>query len=251
MKVTFLGTGTSHGVPVLGCSCPVCRSSDERDKRYRSSVWIEKDSTSIVIDTGYEFRLSGIRAGIGKLDAVLYTHAHSDHIMGFDDLRVFTLEKKLPVYASEKTLDDIKTKFPYAFIKDFFPGIPMCTGNVVRGYEPFCVNGIEILPIPLKHGLMEVYGYRIGAFAYLTDVSYIEEKAYGFLRGLDVLVIGALREKSHPTHLSFGEAVEAIRRIKPGKAYFTHINHETSYVDINAKYMPVAESAYDGMVLEV
>lgn len=253
MKITFLGTGTSHGIPVLGCSCPVCTSKDVRDVRYRSSILVESGGVSIVVDTGYEFRLSGIRAGIGKVDAVFYTHSHSDHIMGLDDLRVFTRDRRLPVFGNARTISDIKEKFPYAFRHyDGNYGLPLLDACVLENYRQFSVGGVEVVPVPVSHGCMEILGYRFSNFAYVTDVSFIGEEAYEALKGVDVLVLGALRKRPHATHFSFDQALEAFLRIGAGRCYFTHINHETSYEEINRLYSRFGIlSAYDNLVLEV
>lgn len=271
MRITFLGTGTSHGIPVIGCSCPVCQSTDIHDKRYRASIMVEDEDTTIVIDTGYEFRLAAVRAGLKKLDAVLYTHSHSDHIMGLDDLRVFTKEKSLPVYGSKKTLDHIRKVFDYAFSTHNWPhecvdkeeedairelkkhnyGLPLLSANVVNPYEKFRVGSLEIEAIPAMHGLMEVFGYRIGPFVYITDVSLLDEKALMEIKGCDTLVLGALRERQHPTHFTFKEAEEVARLSGCRVCYFTHINHETSYEEIMRRYCPLCMSSYDNLVLEV
>lgn len=252
MKITFLGTGTSHGIPVIGCSCPVCRSEDYHDKRYRSSLLIEADDTSVVIDTGYEFRLSAIRAGLDRLDAILFTHSHSDHLMGLDDVRVFTKDRRLDIYANSNTIDEIRTKFPYAFkTEGCMKGTPLLNANVVPPYKKFSIGSLEIIPIPVRHYLLPIYGYRIGNFAYLTDVSFIPEESYKALEGVETLVIGALREREHIAHLSFKQAEEVARRLEVSRCFFTHINHETSYNDINRLYGPLCQSAYDNLVLEV
>ena len=271
MRITFLGTGTSHGIPLLGCSCSVCKSLDEHDKRYRSSIMIEEKGTVIVIDTGYEFRLSAIRAGLKGLDAVLYTHSHSDHIMGLDDLRVFTREHSLPIYGSEKTIEHIERVFEYAFHSHDWPhahmdkeeedavnelkkhnyGLPLLKANIIAPYEELDIGEIHIKALPVFHGLMEVYGYRIGSFAYITDVSEISERTFESLKGVDVLVLGALRERAHPTHFTFKEAYDVAVRCGCSVCYFTHISHETSYYEINRRYAPLCLSAYDNMVLEV
>ncbi len=268
MRVTFLGTGTSHGIPVIACSCPVCQSKDARDKRYRSSLLIEDKDTSIVIDTGYEFRLSLIRENVRKLDAVLYTHSHSDHIAGLDDLRVFTRDESLPLYAGKSTLDHIKTVFDYAFYRHAWHhedsedemlsemrkhnyGLPLLVPNEVKPFEEFQVKDMKIKAIPLMHGMMEVFGYRIKDFAYLTDVSYISDESIEALKGVRIIVLGALREKSHPTHFTFKEAESLAKRLNVDMCYFTHINHETSHEEINRRYAPLCQAAYDGLKLEV
>lgn len=253
MRITFLGTGTSHGIPVLGCSCPVCTSEDVRNVRYRSSILVESDGVSVVVDTGYEFRLSGIRAGLRKVDAVLYTHSHSDHIMGLDDLRVFTRDRRLPVFGNARTIADIKEKFPYAFRHyDGNYGLPLLDACVLENYRTFSVGSLEVLPVPVSHGCMEILGYRFSNFAYVTDVSCIGDESYEALKGVDVLVLGALRKRPHATHFSFDQAMEAFLRIGAGCCYFTHVNHETSYEEINRLYGRFGiQSAYDNLVLEV
>ena len=172
-RIEFLGTGTSHGVPVIGCHCPVCSSADPHDKRWRSSVLIEKDGTTVVIDTGYEFRLQALRAGIDRLDAVLYTHQHSDHLMGLDDLRVFTSEEKLPVYGLGPVLDSISRIFPYAFDDMPYKGVPRLAKRPVEERVPFRVGSLEFTAIPVMHGCMRIAGYRFGGNAYITDASDI------------------------------------------------------------------------------
>lgn len=253
MKITFLGTGTSHGIPVLGCSCPVCTSSDMHDKRYRSSILVEANGSCIVVDTGYEFRLAGIRAGLKRVDAVLYTHSHSDHLMGLDELRVFTRDRRIPIYANADTIKDIKEKFPYAFrYYDDNYGLPLLDANEVENYRPVEIGGLRVMPIPVMHGCHQILGYRFSNFAYVTDVSKISEKSFSALKGVEVLVLGALRARPHATHFSFDQALEAFLKIGAKKCYFTHINHETSYEDINRLYGSYGiESAYDNLVLEV
>lgn len=252
IRIEFLGTGTSHGVPVLGCHCPVCSSSDPRDKRWRSSIWIRKGNTSVVIDTGYEFRLQGIRAGIDKLDAVLYTHQHSDHLMGLDDLRVFTNDEKLPVYGFEPVLSAIERIFPYAFTDMPYKGVPRLRKVSVGERESFRIGDIDFTAIPVMHGCMRIAGYRFGSVAYITDVSdimYDENKEC--LDGIKTLIIGALRDKPHWSHFTFDQALEAGRKIGAEQLYFTHINHSTSQAEIESRFAPYAHGAYDTLVLEV
>ncbi len=252
MKVTFLGTGTSHGVPVIGCSCPVCTSTDFHDNRMRSSILIEKGDSAVVIDTGCEFRMQALRAGIKHLDAVLYTHAHADHLMGLDDLRVFSKNERFPVYGFASTLDAVRKIFPYAFRELPYKGAPRLEAVTVEDGEIFTAGSIEFQAVPLMHGLMRIAGYRFGRTAYLTDVSDIlwnENRER--LEGVRTLIIGALRDRPHWSHFTFSEAVDAARTIGAEKVYFTHINHETGYRDIQERFAPYAESAYDGLELEV
>lgn len=251
-RIEFLGTGTSHGVPVIGCSCPVCLSSDPHDKRWRSSIWITKGEDSVIIDTGYEFRLQALRAGIRHLDAVLYTHQHSDHLMGLDDLRVFTDHSKLPVYGLPSVLDAVERIFPYAFRDMPYKGVPrLCRVEAVE-HVPFSIGSLSFIPIPVLHGAMRIAGYRFGRTAYITDASDIlMDENRKVLSGVETLIIGALRDKPHWSHFTFAEALAAGEAIGARDIYFTHINHATSYKEIERRFTPRAHSAYDTLVLEV
>ena len=251
-EIEFLGTGTSHGVPVIGCHCPVCTSEDPHDRRWRSSILIRRGTSSVVIDTGYEFRLQALRSGIEHLDGVLYTHAHSDHLMGLDDLRVFSRDGRFPIYSTEPVLDTIKSVFPYAFKSWQYKGVPALTPVAVEERRPFNVGEIEFVPIPVMHGMMRIVGYRFGRAAYITDVSdilYDENK--DVLMGIDTLIIGALRGRTHWSHFSFDEAIEAADLIGASKVYFTHMNHETSHRDIESRYAGRAKPGYDTLKVEV
>ena len=251
-RIEFLGTGTSHGIPVIGCRCPVCASSDQRDKRWRSSVLVSRGSTAVVIDTGYEFRLQALRAGISKLDAVLYTHHHSDHLMGLDDLRVFTDERKMPVYGLPEVLSRIEGIFPYAFREMPYKGVPRLERREAEERRPFSVGDIEFIPVPVLHGCMRIAGYRFGSAAYITDVSdLLLDENMEVLRGIHTLIIGALRDKPHWSHFTFDQAVENARRIGAEEVYFTHISHATAHAEIESRYAPYARPAYDTLVLEV
>ena len=251
-RIEFLGTGTSHGIPVIGCHCPVCRSADPRDKRWRSSIYVTRGSTHVVIDTGYEFRLQSLRAGIESLDGVLYTHAHSDHLMGLDDLRVFTDKRKLPIYSSSATLSAIERVFPYAFKDWQYKGVPSLQPVEVVERMPFSVGEIGFVPIPVIHGAMRILGYRFGSAAYITDASDIlMEENQEALSGVRTLMIGALRDREHWSHFTFSQAVEAAKAIGAEAVYFTHMNHETSHADIERRFRGIAAPAYDTLVLEV
>ncbi len=251
-RIEFLGTGTSHGIPVIGCHCPVCRSADPRDKRWRSSIYVTRGSTHVVIDTGYEFRLQALRAGIESLDGVLYTHAHSDHLMGLDDLRVFTDKRKLPIYSSSATLSAIERVFPYAFKDWQYKGVPSLQPVEVVERMPFSVGEIGFVPIPVIHGAMRILGYRFGSAAYITDASDIlMEENQEALSGVRTLMIGALRDREHWSHFTFSQAVEAAKAIGVEAVYFTHMNHETSHADIERRFRGIAAPAYDTLVLEV
>lgn len=253
MRVTFLGTGTSHGVPVIGCTCPVCMSTDEHDKRYRSSIMVEDNGGRIVVDTGYEFRLQMLREHVSSLDAVLYTHSHADHLSGIDDLRVFSQKKNMVVYSNRPTLKYIEDHYSYAFDTHSFPGNPHLEARVLEPLEEVTIAGISVIPLPVEHGRvthMPIYGYRFGSFAYITDCTFIPDETFEALKGIEVLAIGALRKAVHGAHYCFEEAHEAAIRAGAREIYFTHVNHETSYNEIESLYSD-AHSAYDGLVLEV
>ena len=253
MKITMLGTGTSCGVPFIGCHCPVCLSEDPKDKRCRSSILIEKGNTKVVIDTGYEFRLQCLRSGVERLDGVLYTHAHPDHLFGLDDLRAFYREEKsVDIWGSKGTIDRIKTLYPYVFKPFSNDGLPHLSPHIASQGVPFLVGEIEFIPFFMTHGPMESTGYRFGNCAYVTDVSDIrEEENLNYLENLDVLIIDALMEKKHPSHLSFGEACEIGKKCGAKRVYFTHISHTMKHVDIERKYNGIAKPSYDTMTVEV
>ena len=249
----MLGTGTSCGVPFIGCHCPVCLSEDPKDKRCRSSILIEKGNTKVVIDTGYEFRLQCLRSGVERMDGVLYTHAHPDHLFGLDDLRAFYREEKsVDIWGSKGTIDRIKTLYPYVFKPFSNDGLPHLSPHIASQGVPFLVGEIEFIPFFMTHGPMESTGYRFGNCAYVTDVSDIrEEENLKYLENLDVLIIDALMEKKHPSHLSFGEACEIGKKCGAKRVYFTHISHTMKHVDIERKYNGIAKPSYDTMTVEV
>ena len=253
MKITMLGTGTSCGVPFIGCHCPVCLSEDPKDKRCRSSILIEKGNTKVVIDTGYEFRLQCLRSGVERLDGVLYTHAHPDHLFGLDDLRAFYREEKsVDIWGGKETIDRIKTLYPYVFKPFSNDGLPHLSPHIAYQGVPFLVGEIEFIPFFMTHGPMESTGYRFENCAYVTDVSDIrEEENLKYLENLDVLIIDALMEKKHPSHLSFKEACEIGKKCGAKRVYFTHISHTMKHVDIERKYNGIAKPSYDTMTVEV
>ena len=254
MKLTFLGSGTSHGVPMIACNCSVCTSTDARDKRLRASVWLHDEDRSIIIDVGPDFRQQVLRAGVSSLDAVLLTHTHADHLNGIDDLRVYSKlsEHHIPFYASEKDCQFIKAHFEYIFNdKDFSLnwGIPRLELIAVK--ETFKLLGLEITPIPLVHGKGNCTGYKIGDFAYLTDCSAIPATSLEALRGVRTVVIDGLRWTPHPTHFTIEEALAAISPLHPERVFITHICHNVSYQADSAKLPKDVYFAYDGLEIEV
>lgn len=251
MHITFLGTGTSHGVPRIGCSCEVCTSHDPKNKRFRSSLLVQEGTDSVIIDTGPEFRLQALRAHVTSVRAVFYTHNHADHMNGIDDLRVFSETAPLDVYGPPQVLEDIRQRFPYAVGENpWRGGLPQLVLHPVP-LEGATVGSLRFVPIPLVHGCREVFGYRIGSFAYLTDCKTIPEASLPLLGGLDVLVIDALRFKSHPTHMSVDEAVSMAQAIGAHHTYLTHLNHRVDHAELE-RYLPASmHPAYDGLVVEV
>lgn len=251
MNIRILGSGTSNGVPVVGCDCPVCTSKDPRNKRTRASVLIRDKAATILIDTATEFRLQALAAGIRRLDGIFFTHAHADHTHGLDDLRSLTREKPLDVYADTRTADELLQRFSYIFRpKPGTGAIPRLNLHVLPEGPVNC-GGLEVLPVPIFHGKMEIRAYRIGGFAYLTDCSFIPESSFSLLKDLDLLVIDALRYKRHPTHFSVEEALEAIRRIGPRRALLTHMCHELEYRDLAEKLPEGVSPAWDGLEIEI
>ncbi len=251
MEVEILGSGTSMGVPIAGCDCRVCCSTDSKDKRLRTSALLKIDGTQILIDTSVDYRQQMLRANVKYLNAVIYTHHHVDHILGMDDLRSFNILNKtsIPLYGMQDTMDNIKRVFIYAFGENQSKStIPRLDIHVIDK-NCFQVSGIDITPIPLLHGRMPVFGYRVGAFAYCTDVSTIPESSFERLQDLEVLVLGALRHKPHPTHFSIEQAIEAAQRIGAKTTYFTHIAHSVMHQETEAQLPPDIHLAYDGLKL--
>ena len=257
MKLTFLGTGTSFGVPQIGCSCRVCTSSDERDRRCRTSVVVEDGGVRILVDTPPELRLAMVRAGIGAVDAVLYTHDHADHVHGIDDLRALSGHRRgtLPIYGPADALERMTRKFDYVFDPAVRPipgsARPAVTITPLEPGTPVTVAGMAVLPLAFDHGPTTVFGYRFGRIAYVTDVKSIPDPARRALQGVRVLVLNALWYREHPTHLSIPEAVETARAIGAEQTYLTHLTHETGHAELEAELPPAVRPAYDGLVVEV
>jgi phosphoribosyl 1,2-cyclic phosphate phosphodiesterase len=253
---TFLGTGTSTGIPMIGCECATCTSSDSRNHRYRCSVLIRAPGGRILIDTGPELRLQLLRARVPFAHAVLYTHYHADHVHGLDDVRLFPkkLGTAVPLYCTEETEAHIRRGFAYAFadgVEHLPPGVvPQLRFVRIQPLEPFEACGERILPIPLEHAYFNVLGFRIGNVAYCTDVSRIPDRSRALLEGLDVLVLDALRFKPHPAHFSLEEALAEVTRLQPRRALFTHMSHELEHVATNALLPQGVELAYDGLEFE-
>ncbi len=266
MTITILGSGTSHGIPVIGCDCPVCHSADPRDNRYRASALVRMDAgQNFLIDAGPEFRLQALRAGLSKLSAVLLSHSHADHIHGLDDLRALTETGSMKVYAQASCIAEIRERFPYMF-RQYREGggVPDLELREIEAEADdegrFRVDGQIIQAIPIMHGSLPIFGYRIGGFAYLTDCSGIPQESYERLGGLDALVIDALRERPHSTHFSVSQALAACERIGAKKSYLTHICHEISHARVQELcrgaglrgLAPEAvEAAFDGLAIHV
>ncbi|MBI5562392.1 MAG: MBL fold metallo-hydrolase [Deltaproteobacteria bacterium] len=248
MTLIILGCGTSTGVPLIGCHCPVCSSGDERNRRTRSSVLIGINGKNVLIDTATDLRAQAIANRVERVDAVLYTHPHADHIHGIDDLRSFNMAQgcAIPCYGNAATMERIRSIFSYIFRDDAADGWkPDLSTTVVDG--PFVLFGAVVTPVPVMHGPMRILGYRVGDAAYLTDCSGIPEESVGLLQGLDVLIIGALREKPHPTHFTIQQAVEAASLIKARRTILTHMGHNVDYVSASASLPKGVELGYDGM----
>jgi len=253
VKVRFLGTGTSQGVPLIGCGCKVCVSDNLKDKRLRSSVFIEHNGVNLVIDTGPDFRQQMLRENINKLDAVLFTHEHKDHIAGLDDVRAFNFinQMVMPVYGTERVHKAIQREFAYIFADEKYPGIPQVELKTIND-TAFEVNGIEVIPIEVLHHKLPVKAFRIGNFTYITDANFISEEEKEKIKGSEVIVINALRRNHHISHFTFEEAIELMEELKPKKAYFTHISHQLGKHDEVSLELPgFIELAYDGLCIEI
>ncbi len=253
MRVTFLGTGTSQGVPFIGCPCAVCNSADRRDNRLRCSVWIETPEASIVIDSGPDFRYQMLRAGVKKLDAIVFTHGHKDHVAGLDDIRPFNFftKKAVDVYATEETQDALRREFSYIFTNPTYPGIPQIDLHTINAEDPFTVCGLEFVPIRTLHYKLEVLGFRIGPFTYITDANYIAPEELQKVAGSEAMVLNALRHEDHPSHFTLSQAKEVVKSARAKHAYFTHISHQMGLHAVVERTLPEGvHLAYDGLVLE-
>lgn len=252
MKIKFLGTGGSIGTPEIGCKCQVCTSNDIKDRRTRASVLLSTQGKRILIDCGPDFKAQIINEPFAKLDAVLLTHEHYDHVSGIDDLRTFGKFGDVDIYTNHLTSDALRKRIPYCFAAKKYPGVPSIDLQTVDRNQPFYVDGIEIMPVTVMHYLLPVFGYRIGSFAYLTDVKSIPEEEYAKLKDLDVLVISALRHEEHISHQTIAEAVEQVKRIAPKQAYFIHMSHSMGlHAEEDAKLPKGMNFAYDGLELTI
>ncbi|MBB6325245.1 phosphoribosyl 1,2-cyclic phosphate phosphodiesterase [Algoriphagus iocasae] len=249
MKVTFLGTGTSQGVPVITCSCQVCQSLDFRNKRFRSSIHFEIGDLSLVVDTGPDFRSQMLTAGVKRLDGVLFTHEHKDHTAGLDDIRPFNFSQKMdiPIFGRPQVLEQIKREFAYVFSNKKYPGVPQIE-PVEIDESPFTIQGVTIIPIPVFHYKLPVLGFRIGDFTYITDTNYIPDESMELIKGSKILVLNALQKESHISHFTLDEAVAKAKEIGADTTYLTHISHKLGLHDEVEKELPSGISlAYDGL----
>ena len=253
LKVTFLGSGTSHGVPMIGCRCAVCRSTDLRDQRLRPSILIEPaDGGVLLVDTGPDLRTQALRFDVNHVDAVLFTHPHADHLLGLDEVRRYnTLQGcAIPCYGNPATLAEVRRVFAYAFEpRQAGGGVPRLDLRPVTG--PFTVGGTVVTPVPVMHGDLPIYGYRVGAFAYLTDCSDVPDASWALLDGVRTLVVDALRHRPHPTHFTVAQAIEVAARVGSARTLLTHIAHDLGHAETAAHLPPGVELAYDGLIVDV
>lgn len=253
MKITVLGSGTSSGIPLIGCECEVCTSKDPRDQRLRPAIAVSFNDRVVLIDTPPDFRTQALRAHIHRVDAVLFTHSHADHIMGLDDLRPFNFKhrSRIPIYGAADTIDTIRRVFQYIFDdRSHVTFVPQIDANILNG-SPIDLFGQIFQPIPVIHGKAQIYGYRFGNAAYLTDHSEIPASSMDMLQDLDVLFLDALRHQPHPTHSTVAASIETVRKLKPHRAYFTHISHDLLHATTEAELPPGIHIAYDGLELDV
>lgn len=253
-RVTVLGSGTSHGVPMIGCDCGVCRSADPRDRRTRPSIYVDAaGGPKVLVDTSTDLRQQALTHGVRRVDAILFTHSHADHVMGVDDSRRFSQMQKgiIPCYADAMTVESLRKQFYYVFdpASDKGGGLPQIELNTIDG--TFSIGGLEVRPVPLMHGKRQILGFRIGDFAYLTDTNHVPDASWPLLEGVRTVVVDALRHRPHPTHFTVAEALAVIERLKPARAYLTHICHDLPHVVTNDSLPAGVELAYDGLAFDI
>jgi phosphoribosyl 1,2-cyclic phosphate phosphodiesterase len=253
-RVTVLGSGTSHGVPMIGCTCAVCRSADPRDRRTRPSIYVEiDDGPKLLVDTSTDLRQQALTHGVLRVDAILFTHSHADHVMGLDDSRRFSQMQKgvIPCYADAQTVASLKRTFYYAFdpATEKGGGLPQVELHEVNG--PFSIGPVGIQPIPLMHGARQILGFRFGDFAYLTDTNHVPDQAWPLLDGVKTIILDALRHRPHPTHFTVAEALVVVERLQPAQTYLTHICHDLPHEATNASLPAGVELAYDGLAFDI
>ncbi len=252
IEVEFLGTGTSTGVPQIKCGCEVCRSADVRDHRLRASAIVRYRGKSILIDCGPDFRTQILRASSDQLDAVLLTHIHYDHVGGLDDLRAYCYGSDFPIYARQDVIDDLHARLPYCFADKPYPGVPLLHIIPVREGEPLDIDGVEVVPLPVKHYRLNILGYRIGPMAYITDANHLEHDVVAGLQGIPLLVLNALRFEPHLSHFCLDEALEVVRRIVPGQTWLTHMSHGIGlHAHTDPSLPDGVHLAYDGLVVKL
>lgn len=253
LRITFLGTGTSGGVPMIACGCYVCTSTNEKDKRLRSSILVQSDATTLVIDTTPDFRTQMLRENVKKLDAVLFTHPHKDHIAGLDDIKAYNFfqHKPMEVYANELTQEALQREYYYIFTKEKYPGIPDVNLHTITD-RPFTVGDIPVIPILVYHLNMPVLGFRFGDFTYITDANRIDDSEKEKIKGSKILVVNALRKKEHISHFNLREAINLVEELKIPRAYFTHISHQLGQHDEINKELPAnIQLAWDGLKIDL
>lgn len=255
LKITILGSGTSTGVPTLGCKCETCSSDDPRDTRLRTSIMVESKNSRIIIDSSVDFRQQMIREKVDRIDAIIYTHQHFDHIGGFDDIRGynFSMQESIPIYLNQMTLEHLKTVFPYAFGKSIQKGggVPEINAHIIEPYKKFNINDLEIEPIALMHGKLEILGFKIKDFAYCTDTNFIPENSNNKLMNLKLLILDALRPEKHTTHYNLQEAIEKAKELNSMQTIFIHIAHQMKHSKVEKILPKNIKLSYDGMKIEI
>jgi phosphoribosyl 1,2-cyclic phosphate phosphodiesterase len=254
MRITFLGTGTSQGIPVIGCTCQVCNSDDPRNQRLRTSVWVETDQQSILIDIGPDFRQQALLHGITRIDAILLTHEHADHTAGMDDIRPinFAMDRKIPLYAEGHTIQDLKQRFYYIFGPNEYPGLPQLELIEITPNQPFTIGEDPILPFRVIHGRMRIVGFKLNQFVYITDASHLDSAEIELIKNCDCLVVNSLRHKTHHSHFNLDQALELVNQVKPKRAYLTHLSHQMgSHAETEKTLTDTIRLAYDGLQIHL